>query len=1196
MWNHLKEAFNYGLQVIRQLPIGIVASRSIVAQYCLFSILCVFIFPSYAQNNLSNLRHIQVSTAIDTVLLDSLPVFPHTTRIYTIPDKIRSEDDAFSILYNQLIWKEKPLSDSVSVYFRVMSADWKQALLHKDSAKIAPSENTDYIGFDYKPYARPEQIIRFEGLNYNGSFARGISFGNSQSLVLNSNFNLQLSGDLGDDIKLLAAISDNNIPLQPEGNTQQLQEFDKIFVQIQRKNNNLIAGDYELYRPEGYFVNYLKKLQGATFTNTTTLSNEAILQSRGSFAISRGNFARNTVETQEGNQGPYKLRGAEGEVFIIVLSGTEKIYWDGQLLQRGLEYDYIIDYNRGEITFTNRRMVTKDIRVIAEFEYSVQQYLRSMWAVNSEYQQDKLKLYFNAYSEQDNKTSGQTRDLTTAQRQAISDAGDNVDDLLAPGERPADENSSPIQYIKVINTKKCANEPDTIFRRALPGDSGPLYAVSFTQVNQGNGTYIRPPAAADGTVFEYIAPDDMCQLQGNYVPLVKLLSPKKQQLVSAGAQYDISKNSQLKSEIAISNFDRNRFSRRDKGDDYGAAFFTSYTHHHAFNQKENGWKLQSDVRYEFVQSQFAALKPFRNAEFTRDWNINSGNDIQSDEHLARAGFLLSRTDQHKNAATEIGYHLSGFWRDTVFNGINHEYVAGWKSVKGFSARAWGSVLRSEGIQQQSSFVRPKAEIAHTFHKWNNWKISLYGEQEKNSRKDIFADSLLSSSFHYDLGRVTVSSPDTGNIQWRTAYTIRRDRLPKNGRFTDAAQAQEINIQGAWTQSRASQLNWNFTWRTLNVDDTALVRETPQNGYLGGLDHRLNLFRGMIRSSTAYQIGSGQEQKIEFIYKPIQPGEQGTHIWRDINNDSIIQYDEVDISPFPDAANLLRLTQFTNEFIRTNNVQLNQSIALEPRILWDSKKGLRKLISKFGIQSAIRIQRKVRQNPTVAAWNPFQLDVSDTSLISIASGINTILHFNRANPKFDIQLTLNTNRNRTILTTGFESNSIRQQSIRGRFNFRKQLSLVIETGIGNRFQDSEIFNSRDYDITFNTISPELIWQPNTKFRSGLSYAYEKQKNNLPESGEILQQQAINIESTLNTSSATSLTLGGSFVIANFTGQLNTPVAFTMLNGLQNGNNLLWNVSLDRRLANNLQINFGYDGRKTGNGRVVHVGRAQVRVVF
>ena len=137
--------------------------------------------------------------------------------------------------------------------------------------------NKDYIGFTINPYQQDDEIIKFKGLDYKGSFARGISFGNSQNLVLNSSFNLQLAGDLGDDIEILAAITDNNIPLQPEGNTQQLQEFDKIFIQLRKKENVLIAGDYELGRPNSYFMNYYKKLQGATFQNQTTPFKDAVL-------------------------------------------------------------------------------------------------------------------------------------------------------------------------------------------------------------------------------------------------------------------------------------------------------------------------------------------------------------------------------------------------------------------------------------------------------------------------------------------------------------------------------------------------------------------------------------------------------------------------------------------------------------------------------------------------------------------------------------------------------------------------------------------------------------------------------------------------------------------------------------------------------------------------------------------------------
>jgi hypothetical protein len=42
----------------------------------------------------------------------------------------------------------------------------------------------------------------------------------------------------------------------------------------------------------------------------------------------------------EGSQGPYKLKGQNGELYVLVISGSERVYVNGLLLERGENNDY----------------------------------------------------------------------------------------------------------------------------------------------------------------------------------------------------------------------------------------------------------------------------------------------------------------------------------------------------------------------------------------------------------------------------------------------------------------------------------------------------------------------------------------------------------------------------------------------------------------------------------------------------------------------------------------------------------------------------------------------------------------------------------------------------------------------------------------------------------------------------------------
>ena len=144
--------------------------------------------------------------------------------------------------------------------------------------------------------------------------------------------------------------------------------------------------------------------------------------------------------------------------------------------------------------------------------------------------------------------------------------------------------------------------------------------------------------------------------------------------------------------------------------------------------------------------------------------------------------------------------------------------------------------------------------------------------------------------------------------------------------------------------------------------------------------------------------------------------------------------------------------------------------------------------------------------------------------------------------------------------------------------------------------SEAFVHRNYTQNFYKIEPQIQWLVTRDLRFILAYRYRNAKNILIPNGESITNNNFSLEATWNQTSAAQIRAKFSSETVKFIGDNNTPIAFAFLEGLQNGQNFIWNINFDKNLSKNLLFSLSYEGRKIGDVKTVHVGRVQVRASF
>ncbi len=1140
------------------------------------------IFPEHQKN---------ISFGPDTLTLDSFSIQKGSLRFLTL-DSQNIDVNKFYIDYVNArillldpVYKYKP----IQIKYLVFPFNFSKVYRKKERAQkgFVFSNEPAYI---YKPLPEQNDVFGYNTLSRSGSFTRGISFGNNQDLVVNSFVDIQLSGKIAPDIEVVASLNDRNIPIQPEGTTAQIQTFDQKFISVTLPRQKVMLGDLQLInRPENYFLKYNKKVQGITAQSSWNIVPGDSGFTSITASITKGKWQRQVFNGIEGNQGPYRLQGSNGELYVIVVAGTEKVYIDGELMKRGEQNDYKIDYNTGELTFTPNRLITKYNRIIVEFQYADRNYQRYLLHSFSSYKIEKWNFFLNAYHEQDNPQQPILSTLSASDKLILSKVGDSVNRAVSPS-----GDSIAFTSDRILYKKKDTGAYKGIYIFSTNKDSA-HWQVNFSYMGQGHGNYKQIKALANGKVYAWMSPKNGIP-QGDYEPVTPIIAPQKQQMLSFGSTHQFGNKGKLGMEGALSYRDLNTYSSIDDGNNTGTAA-RIYAENEFSLKDQSSYKIQYHAEFEHRDKNFTEVERTRNVEFTRIWNrsLNNSTDFtdKADENLGTlSAKLFSKANFNLNNLASFyqrGTYFNGFLENPALN-INF----GKYNFNTFAELTFISNLNKPDTMRNQRTEKYNADLSRSF---TLFKLGVGATQEQSRYFNGGQAFLSLGNFKYDEAKIYLGNIDKSKTIYSLELNQRRDYAPYKNNFVNSNTGQNLLAKLYLVANPQRQLKLDFKYRN-NSADTAIGMNVPrkkESTYLARIEYLLNILNDAIMTTSTMEISTGRELRRDFVYVQVAKG-QGTHVWIDYNHNGLKEFNEFELAPFKDLGEYIRVIVPSSIYQNTITNQYQQNLRIQPGKLFATGSNAAKFVSRFTDNISLSILNKLHTEPSLASLNPFNKKIGDSQLVTTTSQIRNVFYFNKTNPLWGGDYTVSNNRSKSFLVSGFDSRNNLDQTINLRWNINSFFTLEPIYTFARHDFASDYFSAKDFSIQYHKQGGILAWQATQKLRFNLNYFYLDQHNTLSDPFEKEYQHDGGLEARYNWLSKAIISARIDYISIRYAFDPTTPIAYEMLVGLRPGDNFTWSASWNQRLQNSLQLTFSYEGRKSEGSSIVHIGRANVTWFF
>ncbi|HET6567160.1 MAG TPA: hypothetical protein VFG50_04285 [Rhodothermales bacterium] len=1016
-------------------------------------------------------------------------VVPHSLEL--LSDGIPIDSTRYRVEYRVgRIWLSESLTDSARVLvarYRAQPFAFKEVYRSHTigSSATLDSASADSDGGPEQGPHTPFDPFAGSHLQRRGSITRGILAGNRRDVSVESGLRMEVSGELIDGVQIQAALTDENTPIQPEGTTQRLSEFDRVSIQLMAKYGTARLGDFDLRLQDNEFARFNRKLQGVSLTaNMPAMSGSPFAggQATVSAATSRGQYRMQEIQPIDGVQGPYRLEGNSGEQFIIVLAGSETVYVDGQRVERGETNDYTIDYQTGEITFTPRRIITDALRIAVEFQYTTYEFTRTLLSVASETNwwagkdgRSRARLGVSFLREADSRQFGAELGLTPADSLLLVNSGDDL--ALRSGAEPVlgpfDPEAPYVQYVREARPTGTGVDSVYVPLRSAPEDGRQIYRVRFSRKGEGLGSYVRGDSLINGIQYEYVG-----EGRGDYEPVRQLPKPEQHDLIDFSGSIEPIANLEVFGEWAGSLYDQNRLSNLDSGDDHGRAYSLG------LRLKPTAipsiGKLSAHFEQRTVGDQFQAFDRFRPVEFARQWNLVSRS--------GQAGGLRQLEGEAVRAAGATldfaaNSHVAGEWgRIALARGFDGAR----RSIEFQSAEAGLPQLNyhAEYIQSADTLL---AEDGSWLRQSGSVQYGLFGEhlvprfeieQERRKQFAMGTDSLGRGSQAFFAARPGIAWT-TERLEAGGDVEVRWEQGWADGSLKDAGKEITLSSHFKYNPSRTFNTDANVGVRLRRFNENFIGRDGREDtqSLLLSWNARATPLNRAIQANWYYQAMSERTPLLQEIYLHTRP-DVGQYVWEDASGDGVIQVDEFVPERTPDEGTYIKTFIPSDSLIAVTGVQAKLRVGFEPSRLWEKPTTpLQRALSNVSTHTTFEVTEKSRDEHLTQIY---LLNLS--RFLDPATTMNGRIRFAqevylfRTQPRYGLDFAFDRSQGLTELSSGEESRLIQTWNLEGRLRPTDRWGFKLRATLDRNRTFSEQYASRRYDIHGTSLHPEAAFSP------------------------------------------------------------------------------------------------------------------------